>query len=165
MQSFHPAELRCTRPRGYVPCHGAGSAIWRVRRKRTGHWVFHSEISPGTATGHWWPINSIRRICHEKQAHRLIWDVVARSRVRRRCNAYQAAPTAATLALATLRVAVACGGRSPEIRSRSGTPFANVRIGQPRSTAILRSARSGLTDVGWPTSSSRGRSVIESEYA
>jgi hypothetical protein len=32
----------------------------------------HNAISLGTATDHWWPITSIRRICHEKQGHRLI---------------------------------------------------------------------------------------------
>ena len=39
---------------------------------------------------------------------------------------------------------------------------ANARMGQPRRSAILRSARSGLTTRGWPTTSSMGRSVMES---
>ena len=39
----------------------------------------------------------------------------------------------------------------------------NVSTGQSRAVASLRSPRSGFTTVGWPTSSSIGRSVIESE--
>ena len=49
------------------------------------------------------------------------------------------------------------------MRSRSGTALENVSIGQSRSMAILRSARSALTAYGWPTASSIGTSVTESE--
>ncbi len=48
-------------------------------------------------------------------------------------------------------------------RARSGTGSLKVSTGQPRCAATLRSARSGFTTVGWPTASSSGRSVIESE--
>lgn len=39
----------------------------------------------------------------------------------------------------------------------------NFIIGQPRSRAIVARALSGLTATGWPTVSSMGRSVAESE--
>ena len=50
-------------------------------------------------------------------------------------------------------------------RLRSSTGLTKSSTGQPRSTAILRSALSGLTAYGWPTASSIGTSVAESEYA
>src|ERR1700716_1637182 len=49
------------------------------------------------------------------------------------------------------------------IRARNDTGSEKVSTGHPRCVATLRRARSGLTTVGWPTTSSRGRSVIESE--
>jgi phosphoserine phosphatase len=51
------------------------------------------------------------------------------------------------------------------MRSRSGTGRVKVNTGESRWAASLRSARSGFTTVGWPTSASIGRSAIESEYA
>ena len=42
-----------------------------------------------------------------------------------------------------------------------GTGLRKVRISQSRSAAILRSARSGLTAMGWPTVSSDDRADAE----
>jgi hypothetical protein len=47
-------------------------------------------------------------------------------------------------------------------RDRIDTGRLNSSTGQPRSAAARRSARSGLTAVGCPTSESIGRSVTES---
>ncbi|CNL73787.1 Uncharacterised protein [Mycobacterium tuberculosis] len=49
------------------------------------------------------------------------------------------------------------------MRSRSDTGREKLSTGHPRSFASLRKPRSGLTTLGWPTTSSMGRSVIESE--
>jgi hypothetical protein len=50
-------------------------------------------------------------------------------------------------------------------RGKSGTGRTNDSIPHPRSTASLRSARSGFTANACPTVPSIGASVIESEYA
>ena len=54
------------------------------------------------------------------------------------------------------------------LKCRFSTRFvrrAKITIGQPRCSAISRRCPSGLTATGWPTASSIGRSLIESEYA
>ncbi len=48
-------------------------------------------------------------------------------------------------------------------RSLSGTVVRKILISHPRSLAVFASSRSGFTATGWPTASSMGRSVIESE--
>src|SRR3954447_494232 len=84
---------------------------------------------------------------------------IARACRRARCRAYQASPTTAAPTPTAAPVTTGVGGPK---RARIGTGRVNSRIGQSRSAAALRSARSGLTTGGWPTASSIGRSVIES---
>ena len=74
------------------------------------------------------------------------------------------APTAtvATAANVAAPMAVWRGG-GMGTRSRSGTPWRNCRTSQPRSAATRARSRSGLTANGWPTASSIGMSVAESE--
>ena len=62
-----------------------------------------------------------------------------------RRNPYQPAPTSAAAPSPAPATTAAVAGR---IRGRSATGTAKVRIGQPRSSATRRSARSGLTTVG-----------------
>src|SRR5437764_13632413 len=69
---------------------------------------------------------------------------------------YQTRPAAATPAPTTVAETTGCSGRIPASRSRSGTALENVSIGQPRSFALLRRARSGLTTFGRPTAWSPG---------
>ena len=86
----------------------------------------------GTATGHWWPEPQCA-VLHEKQVDRLIWEWWPRSRVRRRCNAYQAAPTAATLGAGDAQ------GGSGVWRPESGDSFPkrhSVRECQNRPAAL-----------------------------
>ena len=87
---------------------------------------------------------------------------VASHSTKRRSSEYVSAPAANALTPTAAVVATAAVDGAG-IRSRSDTGLENVSIGQPRAAASLRSARSGFTAVGWPTVSSIGRSVIESE--
>ena len=50
-------------------------------------------------------------------------------------------------------------------RSRKRTGLLNSRTSHPRPLAVRANDRSGFTATGWPTDSSIGRSVAESEYA
>src|SRR3954470_12557161 len=83
---------------------------------------------------------------------------------KRRSNENVRAPAANALAPTATVVATAAPDGAL-MRSLSDTGLVNVSTGQARPTASLRSARSGLTTNAWPTASSIGRSVIESEYA
>src|SRR5207237_6470780 len=75
---------------------------------------------------------------------------------------HNAATPPATSAVAP--TAVGAGG-GVGTRSRSRTGRSNLRTSHPRSRATRANSRSGLTTTGWPTASSIGRSVAESEYA
>src|SRR5271169_5092082 len=79
----------------------------------------------------------------------------AQQRIGQRPAASALMPTAAVVATAAPDGA--------EMRSRSDTGRENSNTGQSRADASRRRARSGLTTLGWPTTSSIGMSVIESE--
>src|SRR5829696_5110431 len=75
-------------------------------------------------------------------------SAVGQTRVRRRA-AYQAMPATAAPTPTAVPAIIGLGGvRSPERRLRSETGRVKSSTGQPRSRAILRSARSGFTAAG-----------------
>ena len=77
--------------------------------------------------------------------------------------AYQASPTTAAPTPTAVPTIGRRGARSLASLARIDTGRLNTSTGHSRSRAARRSARSGLTANGWPTASSIGRSVDESE--
>ena len=74
-----------------------------------------------------------------------------------------AAPTTAPMTPAPATAVWAGGGEGTRKRSRNRTGRTKRLVSQPFSSAHRASARSGFTTTGWPTASSIGMSVAESE--
>src|SRR6476659_10015408 len=154
-QHFYLFRGMCS---AWVPGSVLGSLAWGGRTFSSGSALAAPGFRGSFVLRDYGHIKAQLRASHDRYSAVLATTRSSAQKAKRRSSEYVNAPAARALTPTAAVVATAAPDGAG-IRSRSDTGFEKVSTGQPRATASLRSARSGFTTEGWPTTSSIGTSV------